>query len=600
MAENDFKINRNYQTVIGDFPKVGIRPVIDARERGVRESLENQTMAMAKTAADLIRKSLKYPDGKPVGCIISDTTIGRVAEAAACAEKFKKAGVGLSLTVTPCWCYGSETIDMDTEIPKAIWGFNGTERPGAVYLAAALAGHTMKGLPAFGIYGHDVQDAGDKTIPEDVSEKILRFTRAGLAAAIMKGKSYLSMGSVSMGIAGSIVREDFFQEYLGMRNEYVDMSEFTRRLEEEIYDKEEYKKALAWTKKYCREGKDLNAKPSSRARKDAEWEIVVKMAIMARDMMVGNPKLKKLGFGEESLGHNGILSGFQGQRQWNDHMPNGDFLEAILCSSFDWNGIRPPYLVATENDAMNGVPMLFGYLLTNTAQMFSDIRTYWSPEAIKRVTKSKPAGLAANGIIHLINSGSSALDFSGKQKKNGEACIKPFWEITGKEAAECLKATLWSPANTGYFRGGGFSSQFTTKVVMPVTISRVNLVKGIGPVLQIAEGWTVDLPENMNKTLTDRTDPGWPTTWFTPRLTGKGPFTDVYSVMANWGANHSASSYGHIGADFISLASILRIPVCMHNLAENLIFRPSAWNSFGMDKEGSDYRACKNYGPLYK
>ena len=600
MAENDFKINHNYQTVMGDFPKIGIRPVIDARERGVRESLENQTMGMAKAAADLICKSLKYPNGKPVECVIADTTIGRVAEAASCAEKFRKSGVGLSLTVTPCWCYGSETIDMDTEIPKAIWGFNGTERPGAVYLAAALAGHTMKGLPAFGIYGHDVQDVGDKSIPNDVREKILLFVRAGVSASYMKGKSYLSMGSVSMGIAGSIIRDDFFQEYLGMRNEYVDMSEFTRRLEEEIYDKEEFKKALSWTKKYCKEGKDLNAKPSSRAKKDSEWEIVVKMAIIARDLMVGNPKLKKLGFGEESLGHNALLSGFQGQRQWNDHMPNGDFLEAILCSSFDWNGIRPPYLIATENDAMNGVPMLFGYLLTNTAQMFSDIRTYWSPAAIKRVTKSKPEGLAANGIIHLINSGASALDFSGKQTKKGEACIKPFWEITGKDTADCLRATLWSPANTGYFRGGGFSSQFTTRDVMPVTISRVNLVKGTGPVLQIAEGWTVDLPEKMNKILTGRTDPGWPTTWFTPRLTGKGPFTDVYSVMANWGANHSASSYGHIGADLISLASILRIPVCMHNVPENQIFRPSSWNAFGMDKEGADYRACKNYGPLYK
>jgi L-fucose/D-arabinose isomerase len=600
MVENYFKVNHNYQTVIGDFPKVGIRPVIDGRERGVRESLETQTMNMAKAAADLISKNLKYPDGKPVESVISDTCIGGVAEAALCAEKFRKSGVGISLTVTPCWCYGSETIDMDTDTPKAIWGFNGTERPGAVYLAAALAGHTMKGLPAFGIYGRDVQDLDDTTIPDDVSEKILRFVKAGIAASFMKGKSYLSMGSVSMGIAGSIVREDFFQEYLGMRNEYVDMSEFNRRLNEEIYDKEEYDKALAWTKKYCKEGADLNAKPSSRARKDTEWEISVKMAIVARDLMVGNPRLKKLGFGEESNGHNALLSGFQGQRHWTDHMPNGDFLEAILCSSFDWNGIRPPYLVATENDAMNGVPMLFGYLLTNTAQMFSDIRTYWSPEAIKRVTKMEPEGLAANGVIHLINSGASALDFSGKQIKKGEACIKPFWEITGKDATECLKATQWSPASTGYFRGGGFSSQFTTKDVMPVTISRVNLVKGIGPVLQLAEGWTVDLPEKMNKILTDRTDPGWPTTWFAPRLTGQGPFKDVYSVMANWGANHSASSYGHIGADLITLASILRIPVCMHNVTEAQVFRPSSWNAFGMDKEGADYRACKNYGPLYK
>jgi len=600
MANNELKTNHNYQTVIGDFPKVGIRPTIDGRMNGVRESLEDQTMNMAKSAAKLISANLKYPNGKPVECVIADTCIGGVAEAAMCAEKFSKNGVGVSLTVTPCWCYGSETIDMNTDFPKAIWGFNGTERPGAVYLAAALAGHTMKGLPAFGIYGHDVQDSGDQSIPEDVSEKILRFIRAGLAASIMRGKSYLSMGSVSMGIAGSIVREDFFQEYLGMRNEYVDMSEFNRRLNEEIFDKAEFKKALEWTGKNCKEGKDVNAAPKSRKQKDKEWETVVKMTLIARDLMVGNPKLKKLGFGEEALGHNAILSGFQGQRQWTDHLPNGDFLEAILCSSFDWNGIRPPYLVATENDAMNGVPMLFGYLLTNTAQMFSDIRTYWSPEAIKRVTKMKPEGLAANGVIHLINSGASSLDFSGRQTKKGESVIKPYWEITSKDANACLEATQWPPADTGYFRGGGFSSQFDTKGTMPVTISRVNLVKGLGPVLQLAEGWTVELPEKMNRILTDRTNPTWPTTWFAPRLTGKGPFKDVYSVMANWGANHSASSFGHIGADLITLASILRIPVCMHNVVEEKVFRPSSWNAFGMDKEGADYRACETYGALYK
>jgi L-fucose isomerase len=600
MANNELKVNHNYQTVIGEYPKIGIRPVIDGRMRGVRESLEDQTMNMAKNAANLLSSNLKYPDGNPVVCIIADSCIGGVAEAAMCAEKFSKNGVGVSLTVTPCWCYGSETIDMNSDIPKAIWGFNGTERPGAVYLAAALAGHTMKGLPAFGIYGHDVQDAGDQSIPEDVSEKILRFVRAGLAVSLMKGKSYLSMGSVSMGIAGSIVREDFFQEYLGMRNEYVDMSEFTRRLNEEIFDKVEFGKALEWTKKNCKEGKDVNPVPKSRKQKDKEWETVVKMTLIARDLMVGNPKLKKLGFGEEALGHNAILSGFQGQRQWTDHMPNGDFLEAILCSSFDWNGIRPPYLVATENDAMNGVPMLFGYLLTNTAQMFSDIRTYWSPEAIKRVTKIKPEGLASNGVIHLINSGASALDFSGRQTNKKESCIKPYWEITGKDAASCLEATQWPPAETGYFRGGGFSSQFDTKGTMPVTISRVNLVKGLGPVLQLAEGWTVELPEKMNKILTARTNPTWPSTWFAPRLTGKGPFTDVYSVMSNWGANHSASSYGHIGADLITLASILRIPVSMHNVIEEKVFRPSSWNAFGMDKEGSDYRACQTYGALYK
>jgi L-fucose isomerase len=600
MANNELQVNFNYQTVIGDFPKIGIRPVIDGRMRGVRESLEEQTMNMAKNAEQLIASNLKYPNGKPVECVIADSCIGGVAEAAMCSEKFSKNGVGVSLTVTPCWCYGSETIDMNGNIPKAIWGFNGTERPGAVYLAAALAGHTMKGLPAFGIYGHDVQDSGDQAIPDDVSEKILRFIRAGLAASLMKGKSYLSMGSVSMGIAGSIVREDFFQEYLGMRNEYVDMSEFNRRLNEEIFDKNEFIRALEWTKKYCKEGKDLNSIQKSRKQKDIEWETVVKMTLIARDLMVGNPELNKLGFGEEALGHNAILSGFQGQRQWTDHMPNGDFLEAILCSSFDWNGIRPPYLVATENDAMNGVPMLFGYLLTNTAQMFSDIRTYWSPEAIERVTGIKPEGLASNGVIHLINSGASALDFSGRQSNKGESCIKPFWDITGQDAADCLEATQWPPADLGYFRGGGFSSQFDTKGTMPVTISRVNLVKGLGPVLQLAEGWTVELPEKMNKILTERTNPTWPTTWFAPRLTGKGPFTDVYSVMANWGANHSSSSYGHIGADLITLASVLRIPVCMHNVGEDKIFRPSSWNAFGMDKEGSDYRACQTYGALYK
>lgn len=600
MANNELKTNNNYQTVIGDFPKVGIRPVIDGRMNGVRESLEDQTMNMAKNAAKLISSALKYPNGKPVECVIADTCIGGVAEAAMCADKFSKNGIGVSLTVTPCWCYGSETIDMNPEIPKAIWGFNGTERPGAVYLAAALAGHTMKGLPAFGIYGHDVQDSGDQAIPDDVTEKILRFVKAGLAVSFMKGKSYLSMGSVSMGIAGSIVREDFFQEYLGMRNEYIDMSEFSRRLNEGIFDPEEFVKALEWTKKYCKEGKDLNTAPHSRKQKDKEWETVVKMTLIARDLMVGNPKLAKLGYGEEALGHNAILSGFQGQRQWTDHMPNGDFLEAILCSSFDWNGIRPPYLVATENDAMNGVPMLFGYLLSNTAQMFSDIRTYWSPEAIKRVTGLKPSGLAANGIIHLINSGASALDFSGRQQDNGEACIKPFWEISGRDANACLEATQWPPADLGYFRGGGFSSQFDTKGTMPVTISRINLVKGLGPVLQLAEGWTVELPEKMNKILTDRTNPTWPTTWFAPRLTGKGPFTDVYSVMANWGANHSSSSYGHVGADLITLASILRIPVCMHNVDDEKIFRPSSWNAFGMDKESADYGACKAYGSLYR
>lgn len=600
MSVHKFEVNENHQWVIGEFPKVGIRPTIDGRMRGVRESLEDQVMEMAKSAASLITSKLKYANGLAVECVISDTTIGGVAEAALCAEKFRKEGVGLSLTVTPCWCYGSETIDMDSQIPKAIWGFNGTERPGAVYLAAALAGHSQKGIPAFGIYGQHVQDAGDTSIPDDVEDKILRFVRAGISVAYIKGKSYLSMGAVSMGIAGSIVKEDFFQEYLGMRNEYIDMSEFNRRLKENIFDKDEYLKALEWTKEYCKEGPDLNGTPKSREEKDKEWEVVVKMAIIARDLMVGNPRLKELGFGEEANGHNAILAGFQGQRQWTDHMPNGDFMEAIMCSSFDWNGIRPPYLVATENDAMNGVPMLMGYLLTNTTQMFSDIRTFWSPESIERVTGYKPEGKANKGIIHLINSGASAIDFSGQQKSNGESVIKPFWDISAEDAEECLRATNWPPAVTEYFRGGGFSSQFDTKGVMPITISRVNLVKGVGPVLQLAEGWTVQLPDKAHQILCDRTNPTWPTTWFAPRLTGSGPFKDVYSVMANWGANHCASSYGHIGADLITLASMLRIPVNMHNVDPDKVYRPSAWNAFGMDSEGSDYRACKTYGPLYK
>jgi L-fucose isomerase len=569
---------------------------------GVRESLENQTMGMAKSLADLITKELRHADGSKIECVIADTTIGRVAEAAACAEKFEREGVKVTITVTPCWCYGSETIDMDPHTIKAVWGFNGTERPGAVYLAAALAGHTQKGLPAFGIYGKDVQDATDTSIPADVREKLLRFTKAGIAAATMRGKSYLSIGSVSMGIAGSIVNPDFFQEYLGMRNESVDESEILRRIDEGIYDKEEYKKALAWTKANCKEGADYNSegKVKTRERKDEIWEFVVKMTLIMRDLMIGNPKLKDLGFGEEALGHNAILAGFQGQRQWTDHLPNGDFSEAILNSSFDWNGIRQAFVMATENDALNGVPMLFGHLLTNTAQIFADVRTYWSPEAIKRVSGWNPEGLAANGLIHLLNSGAATLDGTGQQTKDGKPAMKPYWEITEAEAQKCLDATKWHPADCGYFRGGGYSSCFLSKGGMPVTMMRLNLVKGLGPVLQLAEGYTVDIPENVHKILNDRTDKTWPTTWFAPILTGKGAFADTYSVMANWGANHGAISYGHIGADVITLASMLRIPVSMHNVDESEIFRPSAWASFGMNKEGADYRACNTYGPMYK
>lgn len=579
--------------------RIGIRPTIDGRRRGIRESLEVQTMNMAKAAAELISSKLRYNDGTPVECVIADTTIGGVYEASLCEEKFAASNVTATLTVTPCWCYGSETMDMNPLTQKAVWGFNGTERPGAVFLAAVLAAHSQKGLPAFGIYGHDVKNADDTAIPADVEEKILRFARAAVAVGEMRGKSYLSMGSVAMGIAGSIVDPNFFEEYLNMRCESVDMCEIIRRVNEGIYDKEEYEKALAWTRKNCKQNADIynGDKGKNQAGHDADWEYVVKMAIIARDLMIGNPKLAEMGFVEESCGHNAIAAGFQGQRQWTDFMPNGDFLESVLCSSFDWNGIRKPFVVATENDCCNGVAMLFGHLLTNSAAGFSDVRTYWSPEAVKEATGFD---LDVPGLIHLINSGATTMDATGCQSKDGKPAMKPFWEISEKEAADCVAATVWTPANLGYFRGGGYSSTFLTKKGMPVTMSRLNMVKGLGPVLQIAEGYTHELPEDVNKKLVDRTDPGWPTTWFVPNLTGVGAFKDVYSVMANWGANHGAFHYGHIGADLITLASMLRIPVCMHNVSEDKIFRPSTWNAFGMDKEGADYRACANFGPLYK
>jgi L-fucose isomerase len=588
--------------LIGRLPKVGIRPVIDGRERGVRESLEAQCMEMAKNAAKLIEENLRFPSGEKVECVIADTNIGGVAEAALCADKFEREGVSVSLTVTPAWCYGTEVMDANPNTIKAIWGFNGTERPGAVYLAAALAGYAQKGLPAFSIYGHEVQDTGDTEIHEDVKEKMLRFVKAGLAVAQMKGKSYLSLGYSSMGIVGSMVDQNFFHDYLGMRTEFVDQTEVTRRIEEQIYDREEYQKALKWTYENCKEGKDYNIDElkGDRKRKEWEWETVVKMTLIIRDLMIGNPKLKEMGYGEEAFGRNAIAAGFQGQRQWTDHMPNGDFPEAILNSSFDWNGIRQAFMVATENDSLNGVSMLLGHLLTNTAQIFSDVRTYWSPESVRRVTGKELKGKAKHGIIHLINSGSTTLDATAQQQTAaGRPVMKPFWEITEGEAQKCLDATLWPQAVKEYFRGGGYSSQFKTDGEMPVTMCRINLVKGVGPVLQIAEGWTVVLEEDVHKTLDERTNPTWPTTWFAPIITGKGAFKDVYSVMANWGANHGAISYGHIGADLISLASMLRIPVNMHNVDESAVFRPALWSSFGSDKEGQDYRACKAYGPLY-
>lgn len=588
--------------LVGSLPKVGIRPTIDGREGGVRESLEEQCMAMAKAAARLIEENLRFPSGERVECVISDTTIGGVTESAACANKFRKEGVELSLTVTPCWCYGTEVMGADPLYPRAIWGFNGTERPGAVYLAAALAGYSQKGLPTFGIYGRDVCDANDTSVPSDVAGKILRFVRAGLAVAQMKGKSYLSLGYSSMGIAGSMVDTNFFYSYLGMRTEFVDMTELIRRMEKGIYDQEEFEQALVWTKEHCKEGKDYNNVENrvNDQRKEEEWETVVKMTQIVRDIMVGNPKLAEIGFNEEAMGRNAIASGFQGQRQWTDFMPNGDFMEAMLNSSFDWNGIRQPFVVATENDSLNGVSMLFGHLLTNTAQIFSDVRTYWSPESVKRVTGKTLTGLAKDGIIHLINSGSTTLDATGQMKDaENTSVLKPYWEVTEDDVQNCLSNTHWPQAIREYFKGGGYSSQFKTEGEMPVTMCRINLLKGLGPTIQIAEGWTVELPEDIHTVLDERTNPTWPTTWFVPRLTGTGAFKDVYTVMAKWGANHGAISYGHIGSELITLCAMLRIPVCMHNVDESNIFRPSAWNAFGQNLESADYRACDTYGPLY-
>lgn len=587
-------------------PKIGIRPTIDGRQGGVRESLEEKTMTLAANVAALISSNLKYTDGTPVQCVIADGTIGRVAESAACAEKFEREGVGGTITVTSCWCYGSETMDMNPYWPKAVWGFNGTERPGAVYLAAVLAAHAQKGLPAFGIYGHDVQDLEDNSIPEDVAEKILRFARGAVAVAEMRGESYLSIGSVTMGIAGSIVDTNFFQKYLGMRNESVDEVEILRRMDLGIYDPEEFEKAMAWVKKYCmpNEGWDKNTegKQKTREQKDKDWEFVVKMTIIVMDLMHGNPKLREMGFKEEALGHNAIAGGFQGQRQWTDWMPNGDFTETLLNTNFDWNGRREPSILATENDSLNGTAMLMGHLLTNRPQIFSDVRTYWSPEAVKRVTGKELTGKAASGIIHLINSGATTMDGCGQSSDaEGNPVMKPFWEMTEEDEKRCLEHSQWMPADRDYFRGGGFSIHFVSRGDFPATMARINIVDGLGPVLQIAEGWVVDIDPEIHKVLDKRTDPTWPTTWFTPRLDPKkDAFKDVYSVMNNWGANHGAISYGHIGADLITLASMLRIPICMHNVDDAKIFRPAAWNAFGMDKEGADFRACANFGPIYK
>ena len=603
------------------YPLIGIRPIIDGRQGGIRETLEEKTMALAEAVKSLIESNLRNGDGSPVECVVADSTIGRVAESAACQEKFERCGVGATISVTSCWCYGSETMDMHPYWPKAVWGFNGTERPGAVYLAAVLAAHAQKGLPAFGIYGHDVQDLPDNSIPEDVEEKILRWARAAQAVATMRGKSYLSLGNTCMGIAGSIVNADFLQDYLGMRTEYVELVEILRRVDFGIYDKEEFGRAMEWVERYCKpqEGHDYNedrplfpgvpmttfngkGKGKNREEKDADWEFTVKNMMIIRDLMEGNPKLLEMGYKEEALGHNAICAGVQGQRQWTDYKPNFDFPESLMCTSFDWNGIREAKVLATENDFCNGISMLFGHLLTGRGVMFSDVRTYWSPEAVERVTGEAPAGIAAGGFIHLINSGATTLDATGAMcDADGKPTIKAPWEMTQTDVEACLKATNWMPADRDYFRGGGYSSHFVTRGGMPMTMMRLNMVKGLGPVLQIAEGWTAELPREQHDILDRRTDPTWPTTWFVPRIDpSKDAFKDVYSVMNNWGANHGAIAYGHIGADAITLASMLRIPVCMHNVPESDVFRPAAWNAFGMDKEGADYRACANFGPLYK
>ena len=583
-------------------PTIGIRPIIDGRWGGVRESLEGKTMAMAQAAKALIEANVFYTDGTPVECVVSPCTIGGGAEAAKCAEFFATQNVCATLSVTPCWCYGSETMDLDPLTVKAIWGFNGTERPGAVYLAAAMAAHAQRGLPAFSIYGHDVQDANDNTIPPDVAEKILRFARCAAAVGQMRNKAYVGIGAVAMGIAGSNCDAQFLQEYLGIRAEWVDMSEVQRRYQLDIYDKEEFEQAYAWTRAHCKEGFDKNANPHDRERKEYEWDFVVKMTLICRDILLGNEKLNNIGRHEEALGRNAILGGFQGQRMWTDFMPNGDFTEAIPNSSFDWNGKKEPITFATENDGLNGLAMLFGKLLTGTASIFADVRTYWSPEAVKRVTGKTPEGPAAAGFIHLINSGAAALDATGVCKNEaGTNLMKKWWDVTDADIEAMTAATDWCPADLGYFRGGGFSSHFKTQAEMPVTMIRLNLIKGIGPVLQLAEGYTVTLPDEIHTVLDQRTDPTWPTTWFVPRLTGEGAFKDVYSVMANWGANHGSLTYGHIGQDLITLASMLRIPVALHNVSDDELYRPHAWSAFGTkEPESADYRACATYGPLYR
>ena len=590
-------------------PKIGIRPTIDGRWGGVREALEAQTRGMAEAAKSLIERKLCYPDGMPVECIISPVTIGGSAEAHACEAYFSTQNVCGTLTVTPCWCYGTETMELDPMTIKAVWGFNGTERPGAVYLAAVMAAYAQRGLPAFSIYGQHVQDADYRSIPADVEEKILSFARGAIAVGIMRGQSYVNIGAVAMGIAGSSVNVDFLQKYLGMRTEWVDMSEVLRRIKLEIYDHDEFEKAYQWVQTYCKEGLDVNrgkALPevitkSQVVKDEDQWAFVIKHALICRDILQGNKKLGEMGWHEEALGRNGLAGGFQGQRMWTDWLPNADFTEAILASGFDWNGARQPIPFATENDTLNGISMMFGWLMTGKAPIFSDVRTYWSPEAVKRVTGEELKGYAKNGVIHLINSGASCLDgCAGAKNEHGEGCMKEWWNLSEEDIKACLAGTDWCPANREYFRGGGFSSHFKTAAEMPVTMIRCNIVEGVGPTLQVIEGHTCVLNENVHKILDERTDRTWPTTWFAPKI-GVCGADSVYNVMAKWGANHAASVYGQVGDRLLTLASMLRIPVAFHNIETHRIYRPHAFGGFGTaDLEGQDFRACAYYGPLYR
>lgn len=589
--------------------RIGIRPIIDGRWGGVREALEEQTMKMAKNAKKLIEENIRYADGTPAEVVISPCTIGGGKEAAVCEDFFATQNVVATLSVTPCWCYGSETMDLNPLTIKAVWGLNATERPGAVYLAAVMAVHNQRNLPAFAIYGKDVQEANDYKIPEDVKEKILRFSRCALAVGQMRNKAYVALGSVCMGIGGSFLDPQFMQDYFGIRAEWVDMIEIIRRVEKDIYDKDEFEKALSWAKKYCKIDRDRNLKEwestlevaDTKEEQQKKFEFTVKMTLIIRDIMLGNDKLNDIGWHEEALGRNAIAGGFQGQRQWTDFMPNADFSESILNTTFDWNGNREPFILATENDVLNGMSMLLMKLITGRAAVFSDVRTYWSPAALERVSGYKPTGKAKNGFMHLINSGASALDGNGCAKDSlGNPVMKSWWDVTEKDQKEMLTNTLWAPSNKGYFRGGGFSSKFSTDVEMPVTMIRINMI-GNMPTLQIAEGWTVNIPKEVTLQLWERTDPTWPCTWFAPRINeNDNAFKSVYDVMANWGANHGAWTYGHLGKDLITLASMLRIPVSMHNVEDKDIYRPHAWSGFGTkDLEGADFRACNQYGPIY-